>query len=64
MKWLRPSGAAPDTGIAAGSRYYKTLVVPAPVVMGSQLPGSGLTCGQGVLLDEVQAAPDEAVEGI
>lgn len=47
-------------GIAAG----KAPVVPAPVVVWSQFPVSRLTCGQGVLLDEVQAAPDEAVEGI
>lgn len=46
-----------DTGFAAGD----TRVLMAPVVGG---PGSGLTCGQRVLLDEIQAAPDKAVEGI
>lgn len=64
VKWLRPPGAAPDTGIAAGSRYCKTPVVLGPMALGSRLPSLGLTCGQGVLLDEVQAAPDEAVERI
>lgn len=29
-----------------------------------RIPAPCLTCGQGVLLDEIQAAPHEAVEGI
>lgn len=58
---LGTPGAAPGTAIAAG----KPPELPAPAAAaGSRLPGSGLTCGQRVLLDEVQAAPDEAVEGI
>lgn len=57
---LGSPGAAPGAAIAAG----KPLDVPAPAAAGSRLPGSGLTCGQWVLLDEVQAAPDEAVERI